>query len=69
MYTINENPTNSGAYTETFEVCGSVISFETFPRTHGRLIDAGLAIEICFYHGSLDLSIAAHDAVFMVFFS
>jgi hypothetical protein len=36
-----------------FEVLEGVISFETFPRTHGRLISAGLTTEVkkfCLYN-------------------
>jgi hypothetical protein len=42
-----------------------VISFETFPITHGGFICAGLTVAICFFSGSLDLPIAAHNAVFL----
>jgi hypothetical protein len=48
-----------------FEVHESVISFEIFPRTHGRLICAGLTIEIYLFPCLLDLAIAAHNAVFV----
>jgi hypothetical protein len=54
-----------GPTLKLFEVLQSVISFETFPRTHGRMICAGLAIETSLFPGSLDLAIAAHNAVFM----
>jgi hypothetical protein len=42
-----------------------VLSIETFPRTHGRLTCAGHTVEICFFRGSLDLAIAAHNAIFV----
>jgi hypothetical protein len=54
-----------GPKLKLFEVLECVISFKTFPMTHGRLICAGLTIEIHFFSGSLDLPIAAHNAVFV----
>jgi hypothetical protein len=52
-----------GPTLKLFEVLESVISFKAFPMTHGWLIYAGLTIEICFFSRSLDLEIAAHNAV------
>jgi hypothetical protein len=46
-----------GPTLKLFEVLQSVISLETFPRTHGRMICAGLAIETSFFPGSLDLDL------------
>jgi hypothetical protein len=48
-----------------FEVLERLISFETFPRTHGLLIYTGLTTEIRFFSGSLHLLVAAHIAVFV----
>jgi hypothetical protein len=67
MYTNSKPRKTMDPTLKLFEVLESVMSFETFPRTHGRLIYTSLTIEICFFSHSLDLAIVAHTAVFVFF--
>jgi hypothetical protein len=48
---------------ENFFEC--VVSVETFPRTHAWWICTCFTMKMCFFLVSLDLVIAAHNAVFV----
>jgi hypothetical protein len=50
MYTNSKTQKTVGPTLKSFEVLENVISFETFPRTHGWLICTGLTVKIYFFN-------------------